>query len=103
MALDKIPGKHIRCEYNVRGHFDVMLNGYNFSTRLFRALDFPTIYANDIKGRYLIDTESTDNEMIRNKMHLLPSKLQSLSLPINFSDTQKQLYIKNWISNILKY
>lgn len=103
--LHKLSGKHIRCQFGVRAHFDVRLNGENFSTRLYKTLDCSSVYREKIEGRYLffIDTESIENESIRNKIHILPEKLQSLSLPINFTDLQKEVYIKDWISQILAY
>ncbi|PCD82365.1 hypothetical protein AB9L15_06320 [Lysinibacillus fusiformis] len=103
--LDKLPGKHIRCQFGVRAHFDVNLNGNNFSTRFYKTLDCSSVYREKIEGRYLyfIDTESIDNELIRNKINILPDKLQSCSLPINFTNSQKELYIKHWISQILEY
>lgn len=103
--LDKLPGKHIRCQFGVRAHFDVNLNGNNFSTRFYKTLDCSSVYREKIEGRYLyfIDTESIDNESIRNKINILPHKLQSCSLPINFTNWQKEIYIKHWISQILEY
>ena len=96
---------HIRCEFNVRGHFEVILNGVEFSTRVLKALDFPSMYKEDLNGRYLlfIDTESPDNEMIRHKIHLLPKELQSLSLPLDSSPLQWELVVKDWITAILRY
>lgn len=103
--LHKLSGKHIRCQFCVRAHFDVSINGENFSTRLYKTLDCSSVYREKIEGRYLffIDSESIENESIRNKIHILPEKLQSLSLPINFTDLQKEVYIKDWISQILAY
>ncbi|SCX63518.1 hypothetical protein [Lysinibacillus fusiformis] len=103
--LDKLPGKNIRCQFGVRAHFNVKLNGNNFSTRFYKTLDCSSVYRERMEGRYLffIDTESIDNELIRNKINILPDKLQSLSLPINFTNSQKEIYIKHWISQILEY
>lgn len=100
-----MPGTHIRCEFNVRGHFEVNLNGVEFSTRVLKALDFPSMYKEDLIGRYLlfIDTESPDNEMIRHKIHLLPKELQSLSLPLDSSLLQRERLVKDWITAILRY
>lgn len=104
-ALHRLPGTHIRCEFNVRGHFEVNLNGVEFSTRVLKALDYPSMYKEDLIGRYLlfIDTESPDNEMIRHKIHLLPKELQSLSLPLDSSPLQWELLVKDWITAILRY
>ncbi|MEK5486539.1 hypothetical protein [Lysinibacillus sp. FSL M8-0355] len=104
-ALHRLPGTHIRCEFNVRGHFEVNLNGVEFSTRVLKALDFPSMYKEDLIGRYLlfIDTESPDNEMIRHKIHLLPKELQSLSLPLDSSLLQRERLVKEWITAILRY
>lgn len=104
-ALHRLPGTHIRCEFNVRGHFEVNLNGVEFSTRVLKALDFPSMYKEDLIGRYLlfIDTESPDNEMIRHKIHLLPKELQSLSLPLDSSLLQRERLVKDWITAILRY
>ncbi|KGR80771.1 hypothetical protein [Lysinibacillus boronitolerans] len=104
-ALHRLPGTHIRCEFNVRGHFEVNLNGVEFSTRVLKALDYPSMYKKDLIGRYLlfIDTESPDNEMIRHKIHLLPKELQSLSLPLDSSPLQWELLVKDWITAILRY
>ena len=104
-ALHRLPGTHIRCEFNVRGHFEVNLNGVEFSTRVLKALDYPSMYKEDLIGRYLlfIDTESPDNEMIRHKIHLLPKELQSLSLPLDSSSLQWELLVKDWITAILRY
>ncbi|MBL3729711.1 hypothetical protein JIN86_08860 [Lysinibacillus sp. HST-98] len=103
--LRKLSGKHIRCQFGVRAHFDVDLKGSIFSTRLYRTLDCLSVYREKIEGQYIffIDNESIDNQMIRNKIHILPKKLQSLSLPINFTNSQKELYVKDWISKILDY
>lgn len=103
--LHNLSGKHIRCQFGVRAHFDVDFNGSNFSTRLYRTVDCSSVYREKIEGRYLffIDNESIDNEVIRNKIHILPEKLQTLSLPINFTNSQKEIYIKDWISQILEY
>ncbi|WP_342443467.1 hypothetical protein MHB65_10885 [Lysinibacillus sp. FSL K6-0075] len=104
-ALHRLPGTHIRCEFNVRGHFEVILNGVEFSTRVLKTLDFPSMYKEDLNGRYLlfIDTESPDNEMIRHKIHLLPKELQSLSLPLDSSPLLWELLVKDWITAILRY
>lgn len=104
-ALHRLPGTHIRCEFNVRGHFEVNLNGVEFSTRVLKTLDYPSMYKEDLIGRYLlfIDTESPDNEMIRHKIHLLPKELQSLSLPLDSSPLQWELLVKDWITAILRY
>ncbi|MEE3809596.1 hypothetical protein V2H29_21895 [Lysinibacillus fusiformis] len=104
-ALHRLPGTHIRCVFNVRGHFEVNLNGVEFSTRVLKALDFPSMYKEDLIGRYLlfIDTESPDNEMIRHKIHLLPKELQSLSLPLDSSLLQRERLVKDWITAILRY
>lgn len=104
-ALRRLSGTHIHCEFNVRGHFEVKLNGVEFSTRVLKALDYPSMYKEDLIGRYLlfIDTESPDNEIIRHKIHLLPKELQSLSLPLDSSQLQWQLLVKDWITAILRY
>ncbi|MFM9534072.1 hypothetical protein [Lysinibacillus sp. IITD104] len=104
-ALRRLPGTHIHCEFNVRGHFEVKLNGVEFSTRVLKALDYPSMYKEDLIGRYLlfIDTESPDNEMIRHKIQLLPKELQSHSLPLDSSQLQWQLLVKDWITAILRY
>ncbi|UYB49539.1 hypothetical protein OCI51_11415 [Lysinibacillus capsici] len=104
-ALRRLSGIHIHCEFNVRGHFEVNLNGVEFSTRVLKALDYPSMYKEDLIGRYLlfIDTESPDNEIIRHKIHLLPKELQSLSLPLDSSQLQWQLLVKDWITAILRY
>jgi|GEM_PF-828914 len=97
-------GKHIRCDINVRGHFEVKLNNKLYSTLVYKKLDCSAVYREAIKGQYLflIDTESTDNEEMRNKMHLLPKNIQSLNLPINFTEIQKEVYVKDWIRQILE-
>ncbi|MBX8943099.1 hypothetical protein [Lysinibacillus sp. K60] len=104
-ALRRLSGIHIHCEFNVRGHFEVNLNGVEFSTRVLKALDYPSMYKEDLIGRYLlfIDTESPDNEIIRHKIHLLPKELQSLSLPLDSSQLQWKLLVKDWITAILRY
>lgn len=104
-ALRRLSGTHIHCEFNVRGHFEVKINGVEFSTRVLKALDYPSMYKEDLIGRYLlfIDTESPDNEIIRHKIHLLPKELQSLSLPLDSSQLQWQLLVKDWITAILRY
>lgn len=104
-ALRRLSGTHIHCEFNVRGHFEVRINGVEFSTRVLKALDYPSMYKEDLIGRYLlfIDTESPDNEIIRHKIHLLPKELQSLSLPLDSSQLQWQLLVKDWITAILRY
>ena len=77
---------------------------WNF-LRVLKALDYPSMYKEDLIGRYLlfIDTESPDNEMIRHKIHLLPKELQSLSLPLDSSPLQWELLVKDWITAILRY
>lgn len=104
-ALRRLSGTHIHCEFNVRGHFEVKINGVEFSTRVLKALDYPSMYKEDLIGRYLlfIDTESPDNEIIRHKIHLLPKELQSLSLPLDSSQLQWKLLVKDWITAILRY
>ncbi|TQR15543.1 hypothetical protein [Psychrobacillus soli] len=103
--LQQLRGKHIRCNYNIRGHFEVQLNGKMFSTLVYKTLDYLAIYREKMEGRYLffIDSESEDNEEIRHKMHLLPQNLQSLNLPVHFSEIQKEVYVKNWIRSIQDY
>ncbi|QUG42053.1 hypothetical protein KD050_01770 [Psychrobacillus sp. INOP01] len=103
--LHQLTGKHIQCNYNIRGHFEVQLNGKQFSTLVYKTLDCSAIYREAIEGQYLffIDTESEDNIEIRHKMHLLPSNLQSLNLPVNFSEIQKEVYVKDWIRSIIAY
>lgn len=103
--LHQLAGKHIRCHYNIRGHFEVQLNGKQYSTLVYKALDCSAIYREAIDGRYIffIDTESEDNVEIRSKMHLLPPNLQSLHLPVNFSEIQKEVYVKDWIRSIMAY
>ncbi len=104
-ALQRLPGNHIQCEFNIRGHFEVNLNDIEFSTRVYKAIDFPSLYQKDLKGRYLffIDTESPDNEKIRNNIHLLPKALQSLTLPLDSTPLQRELYVKDWVKAILRH
>lgn len=103
--LHKLPGHHVRCEYYVRGHYEVQLFGKEFSTMVQMPIDCSAIYREAVEGRYLylIDTESEHNELIRHKMHRLPESLQTLSLPITVSAIQKEIYVKDWIRRIITY
>ncbi|WP_144513895.1 hypothetical protein [Bacillus sp. FJAT-22090] len=105
MELKQLTGRHIRCHYNIRGHFEVQLDGKQFSTLVYKTLDCLAVYREAIEGQYLffIDTESEDNEEIRHKMHLLPQNLQSLNLPIYFTEIQKEVYVKDWVRRIMEY
>lgn len=103
--LHNLFGNHIRCVYNIRGHFEVQLYGKKFSTLVYKTLDCSAVYREALEGRYIffIDSESEDNHEIRHKIHLLPVNLQSLTLPVNFTEIQKEVYIKDWIRRIIAY
>lgn len=103
--LHKLKSKHIRCDFNIRGHYEVQLDGKEYSTLVYKTIEFSAVYREALAGRYLffIDNESEDNYEIRCKIHLLPENLQSLTLPLNITEMQKVIFIKDWIRQILAY
>ncbi|WP_185903416.1 hypothetical protein [Lysinibacillus sphaericus] len=49
-----------------------------------------------------MDEESEDNEQLRSKMHMMPVKLQSLSLSATTPREEWEVYVRDWIKQLLK-
>ena len=95
-SLSKLnKGTSIRCNPNARGHIEVNVNDLEYSARV--------LATEDIKMKiFLIDEESENNEMIRSKLHLLPTEMQLLIIDNGFSYEEKKLKVKGWIEEILR-
>lgn len=95
-SLSKLKGYTIRCHPNARGHYDLSLNGKEYSTRVYQKL----------KGDqelFFIDDEATHNISIRKLNNKLPSKLQWLILPKDLKTTDRESAIHDWIQTVLNY
>jgi len=95
-SLSKLnKGTSIRCNPNARGHIEVNVNDLEYSARV--------LATEDIKMKiFLIDEESENNEMIRSKLHLLPTEMQLLIIDNGFSYEEQKLKVKGWIEEILR-
>ena len=56
----------VRCQPNIRGHYEPIINGVEYSALIRRTND-------EKRDIVFIDLNSENNAMIRSKMHLLPS------------------------------
>ena len=103
-AVHRLNGTHVRIHHRVRGHFEVVIEGKEISTSVYKTRDCSKVYRDSVEGRYLffIDEESEDNHEIRDKMHLLPEKLQFLSLPVTLPYEEREVYVRDWIKRILR-
>lgn len=103
-AIQRIHGTHVRIHHRSRGHYEVKIDDKLYSTRVYRTRDCSKIYREPIEGRYLlfIDEESEDNELLRSKMHMMPKKLQSLSLSVTIPHEEWEIYVRDWIKRLLK-
>lgn len=103
-AVHRLNGTHVRIHHRVRGHFEVVIEGKEISTSVYKTRDCSKVYREPVEGRYLffIDEESEDNHEIRDKMHLLPDKLQFLSLPVTLPFEEREVYVRDWIKRILR-
>ncbi|MEG0260347.1 MAG: hypothetical protein RR595_13490 [Lysinibacillus sp.] len=95
-SLSKLnTGTYIRCNPNIRGHIEVIVNNLEYSAGILGSED-------NKKLIFLIDEESENNEMIRSKLHLLPSWMRVLMIDNVFSYEEEKLKVKEWIEGILR-
>ncbi|QDQ02449.1 hypothetical protein FOH38_19375 [Lysinibacillus fusiformis] len=88
-------GKYIRCNPNIRGHIEVIVNDLEYSAGILGTEDNKMLI-------FLIDEESENNEMIRSKLHLVPMEMQFLTIDNGFSYEEEKLKVKEWIEGILR-
>ena len=95
-SLSKLnKGTIIRCNPNVRGHIEVIVNDLEYSASVLATED-------NKMSIFLIDEDSNNNEMIRSKLHLLPTEMQLLIIDNGFSYEEQRLKVKEWIEEILR-
>ncbi|MFJ8517132.1 hypothetical protein [Lysinibacillus xylanilyticus] len=103
-TIQRLDGTHIRIQHRSRGHYEVEIDGKLYSTKVYRTRECSKVYRKPVEGRYLlfIDEESEDNVLLRSKMHLMPEKLQSLSISATISREEWEVYVRDWIKRLLK-
>lgn len=95
-SLSKLKGNHIRCRPYVRGHYDLTINGREYSTRVYQEI----LGDNEL---FFIDEEAINNLSLRKQNHKLPSKLQWLMLPKDIEIAERESAINDWIQTLLNF
>lgn len=88
-------GTYFRCNPNIRGHIEVIVNDLEYSAAVLGTEDNEMLI-------YLIDEESENNKTIRSKLHLIPNEMRFLTIDNGFSYEEKKLKVKEWIEGILR-
>ncbi|MGE7909699.1 hypothetical protein [Lysinibacillus xylanilyticus] len=103
-TIQRLDGTHIRIQHRSRGHYEVEIDGKLYSTKVYWTRECSKVYRKPVEGKYLlfIDEESEDNVLLRSKMHLMPEKLQSLSISATISREEWEVYVRDWIKRLLK-
>ncbi|MDW0110944.1 hypothetical protein QT716_12940 [Sporosarcina aquimarina] len=95
-SFSKLKGNQIRCRPYGRGHYDLTINGKEYSTRVYQELSGD----NEL---FFIDEEAIHNICLRKQNHKLPSELQWLMLPKDIETAERESTIKNWINTVLNF
>ncbi|WP_156028891.1 hypothetical protein [Sporosarcina sp. D27] len=95
-SLSKLKGNQIRCRPYSRGHYDLIINGKDYSTRVYQKLSGN----NEL---FFIDEEAVHNICIRKQNHKLPRKLQWLMLPKDIETAEREFAINDWIHTVLNF
>ena len=95
-SLSKLKGHHIQCRPYARGHYELSINGKNYSTRVYQTLSSD-------KELFFLDEEEIHSSSLREKNHKLPTDLQWLILPKDIEQTGRETAIFDWINEVLKY
>ncbi|MDW0113866.1 hypothetical protein QT711_11770 [Sporosarcina saromensis] len=95
-SLSKLKGHHIQCRPYARGHYELSINGNNYSARVYQTL------SND-KELFFLDEEAIHNRSLREKNHELPNDLQWLVLPKDIDKTERETAIFDWMNKVLKF
>lgn len=95
-SLSKLKGNHIRCRPYARGHYDLTINGKEYSTRVYQKLSGD-------HELFFIDDEAIHNIVLRKHIHALPNELQWLVLPKNIEDIKRECAIFDWIQSSLNF
>ncbi|VDG96802.1 Uncharacterised protein [Lysinibacillus sphaericus] len=95
-SLSKLKGNHIRCRPYSRGHYDLTINGKEYSTRVYQEI----LGDNEL---FFIDEEAIHNLCLRKQNHKLPSELQWLMLPKDIETTERESAINDWIQTVLNF
>ncbi|MGE8004200.1 hypothetical protein [Lysinibacillus sp. NPDC093216] len=103
-TIQRLDGTHVRIQHRSRGHYEVKIDGKLYSTKVYRTRESLKVYREPVEGEYLlfIDEESEDNVLLRSKMHMMPEKLQSLSLSATIPREEWEVYVRDWIKRLLK-
>lgn len=103
-TIQCLDGTHVRIQHRSRGHYEIKIDDKLYSTKVYRTRECSKVYREPVEGRYLlfIDEESEDNELLRSKMHMMPEKLQSLTLSVTIPREEWEVYVRDWIKRLLK-
>lgn len=94
-SLSKLKGNHIRCLPYARGHYELTINGRDYSTRVYEQILEET-------ELFFIDEEAIHNSRLRQQNHKLPKELQWLTLSKSIETTERDAAILEWMNTILR-
>lgn len=95
-SLSKLKGHHMQCRPYARGHYNVFIDGKEYSSRVYQTLSSD----NEL---FFLDEETFHNIGLREKSHNLPSELQWLTLPQKLDPADRGSAISNWIQKIINW